>query len=97
MFNFANFPPQYSIVNYFQVMKHEEKLELTDYMQVNGFELISICGLGNEVLFLGDSKFGFSRIGPGFFPISGYTWFKFGSFWRGLNGFDSNDIIIQSG
>ena len=47
MFNFANFPPQYSIVNYFQVLKHEEKLELTDYMQVNAFELISICGLGN--------------------------------------------------
>ena len=46
MFNFANFPPQYSIVNYFQVMKHEEKLELIDYMQVNGFELIPICGLG---------------------------------------------------
>ena len=37
----------HNIVNYFQVMKHEEKLELTDYMQVNGFELISICGLGN--------------------------------------------------
>ena len=46
MFNFANFPPQYSIVNYFQVMKHEEELELIDYMQVNGFELIPICGLG---------------------------------------------------
>ena len=80
MFNFANFPPQYSIVNYFQVMKHEEKLELTDYLfKFFGFGIIS---RGFQVWF-------FLELGLGF------SWFKVWTFWRGLNGFDPNDFIFQ--